>query len=66
VARKRARLESPFRKTESRGLDTVPAEGRTFSIGIGLKESEIQMVDNVASQLGVSRNQVLRYPLNWE
>ena len=61
MARKRPTLDSPFRRTEAKRADSLPAEGRTLAVGVGLKESEIQILDDVASQLGVSRNQVLRY-----
>jgi hypothetical protein len=61
MAKQRASIESPFRRTEPRAADTVPAQGRTLPVGVGLKESEIQMLDTIAADHGVSRNQLLRF-----
>ena len=41
----------------------IPAEGRTLPTSVGLKESEVQLLDQVAGELGVARNAVMRYAL---
>ncbi len=45
--------------------EEIPAEGRTLSIGVGLKESEVQMLDTIAKQLGIARNGLMRYGLRY-
>jgi hypothetical protein len=39
----------------------VPATGRTLSVGVGLKESEVDLLDAIAGELGIARNALLRY-----
>lgn len=41
----------------------IPEEGRTLSTGVGLKESELKLVDQIADQLRVARNSILRYAI---
>ncbi|HHX45648.1 MAG TPA: hypothetical protein GX714_16955 [Chloroflexi bacterium] len=71
MAKRTARIDdSLFRRTEedapergaARGsAAAVPATGRTLSVGVGLKESEVDMLDAIAGDLGIARNALLRY-----
>jgi hypothetical protein len=71
MAKRTARIDdSLFRRTEEEGGDRgasgtpatrIPATGRTLSVGVGLKESEVDLLDAIASELGIARNALLRY-----
>ncbi len=71
MAKRTARIDdSLFRRTEDEGTDRgagvvagarVPATGRTLSVGVGLKESEVDLLDAIAGELGIARNALLRY-----
>ena len=71
MAKRTARIDdSLFRRTEDEGTETgagavagarVPATGRTLSVGVGLKESEVDLLDAIAAELGIARNALLRY-----
>lgn len=71
MAKRTARIDdSLFRRTDDEGGDRgvtvvpgarVPATGRTLSIGVGLKESEVDLLDAIAGELGIARNALLRY-----
>ena len=67
MAKRKADLNQIFKSTEpgskTAAEDAVPATGRTISIGVGLKESEVDMLDEIADTLGVSRNALMRYAL---
>ena len=67
MAKRKADLNQIFKSTEPGGKaaaeDAVPAKGRTVSVGVGLKESEVDMLDEIADTLGVSRNALMRYAL---
>lgn len=39
----------------------IPQEGRTVPTSIGLKESEVAIVDAIAAELGTARNGLLRF-----
>lgn len=41
----------------------IPAEGRTVATGVGLKESELELLDHIAGDLDVSRNGLARYAI---
>ena len=41
--------------------DLIPAEGYTRPVSVGLKESELALLDEIAGQLAVARNAVMRY-----
>ena len=43
----------------------IPAEGRTLPVGVGLKESELALVDELALELGVARNALIRYAVRY-
>lgn len=64
---KTARASVLKRTKASRPKDAadVPATGRTLSVGVGLKESEVTMLDAVAQELDVTRNAVMRYALRY-
>lgn len=66
MAKRKADLNQIFKSTEPGNkptADAVPATGRTVSVGVGLKESEVAMLDEIADTLGVSRNALMRYAL---
>ena len=69
MAKKRADLNTIFKKTEpssstSTTPDYVPATGRTVSVGVGLKEGEVTMLDEIVADLGVTRNALMRYAIH--
>ena len=43
----------------------VPATGRTVSIGVGLKESEVQSLDSIAEDAGLRRNALMRFAIRY-
>lgn len=47
------------------GAIDIPAEGRTMATGVGLKESELELLDQIAEQLGVARNGLIRYAVRY-
>lgn len=65
--------DSPVRRTEPKAArerttphqeaGIVPATGRTVSIGVGLKESELGELDRIAAGYDVSRNFLMRWLL---
>ena len=66
----RAQIDNPFTKTEpgtssSAGQGEIPAEGHTRPVAVGLRESEIELLDQVAADHGVARNAVMRWALRW-
>lgn len=71
MAKRTARIDdSLFRRTEDEPTNHsatgavpagVPATGRTLSVGVGLKESEVDLLDAIAAELGIARNALLRY-----
>ena len=66
MAKQKADLDNLFKSTEPGSkttADTVPATGRTVSVGVGLKEGEVAMLDAIAANLGVSRNALMRYAI---
>lgn len=68
MAKSRTGLDALFKKTEGEAVEAaveVPAEGRTIAVGVGLKESEIALLDQVAGDLGVARNAVTRYAVRY-
>lgn len=68
---KKQDLSELFRKTESDA--NLPAdidlealnEGNIRSLGVGLREGEIKLVDKIAGELGVYRNALLRFAVRW-
>lgn len=71
MARKPARMtdeDSPLRRTEPTQPATpltVPAEGYTRTVGVSLKESEIGLLTEIATDLGVSRNRLTRWIIRY-
>lgn len=51
----------------SKAVDQVeiPATGRTLPTSVGLKESEIDILDKISAELSIHRNQLMRYALRW-
>lgn len=63
---KRAKISGDlFKRTEpgpnAQAKGDLPAEGRTVSVGVGLKESEVEALDQLAKSYGVARNALLRF-----
>jgi len=44
---------------------SIPAEGRTLSVGVNLKESELALYEQLARDLGVARTALMRYALRF-
>lgn len=44
---------------------TIPAEGRTLSVGVNLKESELALYNQLARDLNVARTALMRYALRY-
>ena len=66
MAKKRADLDNIFKSTEPGNKTTpvtVPATGRTVSVGVGLKEGEVAMLDEIVKQLDITRNALMRYAI---
>lgn len=62
VALSESTMNSMFARTDpTLKVGPVPATGKTVSCGVGLKESEVAEVDELASSNGVARNMILRY-----
>lgn len=79
MARQQPKLDNFFRPTEPqpepRAEDlaqptaqrSAPADDvdRTLPVGVGLKGSEVAALDDIAAELGIKRNAVMRYALAW-
>jgi len=79
MAKKKPELDDMFQPTEEPQQEPaamvdptktpdeidIPAEGRTVATGIGLKESEMELLDQIADDLDVSRNNLLRYGVRY-
>lgn len=68
MAKRQTNLDSIFKKTEASTASPtpgVPAKGRTLSVGVGLKESEVALLDEIAKELDVTRNALMRYGLRY-
>ena len=69
MAKRKADLNNIFKSTEPGSKttveDAVPATGRTVSVGVGLKESEVAMLDQIVEDLDVTRNSLMRYAIRY-
>lgn len=70
MAKRRASIDpNLFAKTEGEPSQTpeesIPADGYTRPISVGMKESELAILDDIAQQEGIARNAVMRYFLRW-
>jgi len=68
MAKRQANLSGIFSKTEGDPevkSGEVKAEGRTVPVGVGLKESEVAMLDEIAGELGIARNALMRWGLRY-
>ena len=69
MAKRKADLNNIFKSTEpgskTTAEDAVPATGRTVSVGVGLKESEVAMLDQIVEDLDVTRNSLMRYAIRY-
>ena len=66
--KKRPELDNLFAKTEQNpfeGDSIIPSEGRTITTGVGLKESELALLNKIASETGVARNALMRWMLRY-
>lgn len=43
----------------------IPAEGRTLATGVGLKESELELLDRICDEHDVARNGLIRYGVRY-
>jgi hypothetical protein len=57
-------LETPA-ALASDGPPEVPATGLIRSTGVGLKESEVRLLDQIAEDVGLARNSVMRFGLRY-
>ena len=62
-----ASVANLFAKTARAKVDesAIPAEGYTRSVSCGLRESEVELLNGIAQELGVARNAVMRHILRW-
>ena len=61
MAKQRATIDAGlFANTEAGAPVEVPAEGKSSSISVGLRASEIDLLNQVAERYQVSRNALLR------
>ena len=61
MAKQRAMIDAGlFKSTEEGAAVEVPAEGKASSISVGLRASEIDLLNQVAERYQVSRNALLR------
>ncbi len=78
MANRRNSLDDIFKRTEPGGRpapqqtqqggssgSSVPAEGRTLSVGVGLKESEVAELDQIVDDLEITRNALMRYAIRY-
>lgn len=68
MAKRRARLinDNPLSPTAGQADEVeIPAEGRTVPTSVGLKESEVELLNNIAADYGIARNAVMRWALRW-
>jgi len=68
MVRKRPELDNLYAKTEQDPPESdsiIPSEGRTITTGVGLKESELALLDKIAIETGVARNALLRWLLRY-
>jgi len=80
MAKKKPELDDMFVPTEepqaeapaamvdpSKSIDEIdiPGEGRTVATGVGLKESELELLDKIADDLNVSRNGLIRFGVRY-
>ncbi len=68
AAKKKPALESPFTRTDPPTPPVnpaneieVPEDGRTVPTSVGLKQSEIDLLDEIAERHEIARNAVMRY-----
>lgn len=60
--------KTPVQSHPASGQDIdVPATGRTITTGVGLKESELALIDSIVdkSDREIARNAVLRYAIRY-
>lgn len=43
----------------------IPATGYIRSTSVGLRESEVAILDGIAESYGLARNAIMRYMLRW-
>jgi hypothetical protein len=60
MAKQRATIDQGLFKSTEGGAVEVPAVGKASSISVGLRASEIDLLNQVAERYQVSRNALLR------
>lgn len=73
MAKSKGKLSEIFKSTERKApappaagaarQDVAPASGRTVSVGVGLKESEVVELDQLAAGVDVKRNALMGWVL---
>ena len=58
-------LADPTAKTATEAKHVIERTGRTYPVGVGLKESEIALLDDWANRLGVARHAVMVWCLRF-
>lgn len=43
----------------------IPAEGRTMATGVGLKESELELLGQICDEYNIARNGLIRYGVRY-
>lgn len=76
MARQKPALDAIFKRTEPRDEETPPARpgaapsarskaDKIVSVGVGLRASERAEFDDLAAQLGVTRNALMAWAMRW-
>ena len=58
-------LTKPTGKPPDTAAGAIPATGRTIPVGVGLKESEVHMLDEIGQDVGLARNALMRYAVRF-
>ena len=64
MSKKPQDLSGIFDKTEPEA-PVIPATGRTIPTSVGLKESELAMINAIAEENQVARNAIMRFGLRY-
>jgi hypothetical protein len=62
VAKSRARIDQSLFQNTEEGAPAVevPAEGKTTSISVGLRATELELLEKIADEYQVTKNALLR------
>ena len=62
---KRATIDQGLFKSTEAGAVEVKAEGPIKSVTVGLRRSELEMVEDIAEEHEIARNALLRYAVRY-